>query len=49
MQPLKTRINKNAPDFKANYEGMQALLKDLDDKLREKSFSRKRKTHRKSP
>ena len=43
MQPLKTRINKNAPDFKANYEGMQALLKDLDDKLEKSRFQGKEK------
>ena len=43
MQALKTRVNKNSPEFKTNYEGMQGLLSELDAKLEESRFQGKEK------
>ena len=43
MQALKTRVNKNSPEFKKNYEGMQGLLSELDAKLEESRFQGKDK------
>ena len=43
MQALNTKVNKNSPEFKANYEGMQGLLNELDAKLEESRFQGKEK------
>jgi acetyl-CoA carboxylase carboxyltransferase component len=43
MRALKTKINKNSPDFKSNHEGMISLIKDLDSKLEQSRFQGKEK------
>ena len=38
MERFKTKINVNSEKFKANHEKLLAVVKDLEEKLRESHF-----------
>ncbi len=43
MRPIKSKINKNSPQFKENLEGMLPLVEKLQEKLAESRFQGKEK------